>query len=97
MFDKEKLEAILEYLKSEFDVLEITHLGEDEHFGQKFSIYKSGRICILIFARKFIDDNDAESIYNTLKRESLKNSFDTDEKARTLTYYASGEEAVIGY
>jgi hypothetical protein len=96
-FEDNRLEAIREYLKTEFNTSDITDEYVSNIESQKFRIVDPNRIYILIIAGEFIEDYDAKAISRILKRYILKSLFEADEKIRTLLFRAPGEKIRIEY
>ena len=91
MFDADKLDAIEEYLKTEFNVSEIADKHDFDRQAQTFRITDSDRIYLVTFAREFIEDNDASAISHSLQRYTLKNRFE-NEKIKRLVFAGPGLE-----
>jgi hypothetical protein len=89
MFDAEKLEAIREYLRINFNTSEITDREDFDRVGQTFRIVESNKIYTVTVAGEFIEDNDASAISIILRRHNLKSFFE-NEKVRELFFTSYG-------
>ncbi len=90
MFDEDKLEAIREYLKHEFNSSNIIDKHDIDRDAQTFNINGSGKLYIVTVEREFIDDNDADTISHIMGRYALKNSF-KNPKVKRLVFVGEGE------
>ncbi len=75
MFDEQKLEAIREYLRQEFNTTDISDEYISTRQAQIFRIDDSGRICQVTVAEEFVEDNDTSEVSGILRRYSFKRYF----------------------
>jgi hypothetical protein len=78
MFDEKKLEAIRQYLETEFNTFAITDRYKPDSKVQEFSIVESYRIYPVTISGEFIEENDALAITAILKNYNFKGYFEKE-------------------
>lgn len=86
MSSEDKIKAISDFLRSEFQNTEIADKDDFDCYAHTFRISEKERVCLVTVERKVIDDHKVDALPEILRKINLMNHFlDNDVKRVTIT------------